>query len=110
MEYLLGALILFVIVHVAAYLAVRPLLLNLKRQKETSEEEKLLGLKKLRDIGLLDQREFGEMKDRYKQKGNQTKEYEEYLDYLYELKENGYSSEKYMEKVSKLKKHFDHKL
>lgn len=106
MDYLIEIIVLFAIVYFAAYLAVRPLLMNLKHQQEPSIEEKISGLEKLRDIGILDQTEFEEMKDRYYKDGKKTEKYQEYLDYLYDLKENGYSTKDYMDKIAKLKKHF----
>ncbi|GEM_PF-1956710 len=106
MNFLVEIIVLFVVVYFAAYLAVRPLLINLKHQQEPSLEEKIYGLEKLREIEIIDQKEFEEMKDRYVSDEKRTEKYEEYLDYLYELKKKGYSSKEYMDKIAKLKKHF----
>ena len=107
MNLLIEMIVMFAIVYLAAFLAVRPLLIHLKQQQEPSLEEKIVGLEKLRDIEIIDQREFEEMKDQYLNDGKKKGKYEEYLDYLYDLKENGYSSTEYMDKIAKLKKHFN---
>jgi len=107
MYLLIEIIVMFVIVYLAAYLAVKPLLMNLKQQQEPSVEEKISGLEKLRDIDIIDQTEFEEMKAQYLNDGKKREKYEEYLDYLYDLKENGYSSKDYMDKIAKLKKHFN---
>ncbi len=109
MHFLAEVALMFAIVYIAAWLAVRPLLMNLKRQKEPSVEEKISRLDKLRDIEVLDQDEFEEIKDRFINDGKTdgaAETYEQYLDYLYDLKEKGFlTKEDYVSKISKLKQY-----
>ncbi|WP_206458980.1 hypothetical protein [Anaerovorax sp. IOR16] len=107
MEFL-EVLIFFLIIYFAVSLAIRPLLHEEKKENISTYEDKALCLRDMHIISDAELEDVIEFLQEKQKKETERMQYQYYLDFLDELKENGYLSEEdYLIKLDKLKNHFE---
>jgi hypothetical protein len=105
---LLLAILLFAIIYFAVRLAISPLL---NKESEENLESNDFGLDYLRDIGVLTNTELRDIIELYNNIGSRKSDFEQYeksVRVIDELKKLDYlTEEEYLDKISKLKRHFE---
>ncbi|MEA4988140.1 MAG: hypothetical protein VB095_08780 [Anaerovorax sp.] len=107
MEFL-ELLIFFLIIYFAVSLAIRPLLPAEKKESKSTHEVKALCLRDMHIISDAESEDIIEFLKEKQEKESERMQYQYYLGFLDELKENGYLSEEdYLIKLDKLKNYFE---